>query len=261
MILSFKGKSDLLFRICVIAAAVLTTSTSYAGFSAQSTSDDSVTEAQASARDATSLSAREQEILSQFHEPAEARGTSEQSFSGLIRKQTEHFAKGQSIPKNLLAKALAYYHENYNSISNRTYLAVVDLSAASSSKRLHILNMKTGAVVHLHVAHGSGSDPNNDGYASLFGNTFNSEMSSLGFYRTAEIYQGVHGRSLRLDGLSSTNSNVRERAVVIHGADYVREANVKAGRSWGCFAVAMGQRNKVIDLLKGGAIIYAGLSR
>ena len=251
MISPLKWKNDFLSQFCfVVTCAALLAFSSRASATSDFTSDDPVTEARATSIDASSLTAREKENLQQFHESEE--------FANAYTNEAASFAHGQSIPKNLLAKALAYYHENYDSIENHTYLAVVDLSVRSSQKRMHILNMKTGAVIHLHVAHGSGSDPNNDGYATVFGNTFDSEMSSLGFYKTAEIYSGVHGRSLRLDGLSLTNSNVRERAVVIHGADYVREANIKAGRSWGCFAVAMAQRNKVIDLLKGGAIIYAG---
>jgi hypothetical protein len=113
-------------------------------------------------------------------------------------------------------------------------------------------------VKSIHVAHGKGSDSNNDGYATNFSNKVNSEASSLGFYLTAETYHGNHGLSLRLDGLSSTNSKARERSVVLHGADYVREAEVKAGRSWGCPAVSMALRGDVIELLKGGSLIFAG---
>jgi hypothetical protein len=111
------------------------------------------------------------------------------------------------------------------------------------------------------VAHGSGSDKANDGYAEKFSNVSGSNASSLGFYMTAETYNGKHGLSLRLDGLSSTNSNVRARAVVIHGASYVSDSDIKAGRSWGCPAVSMASKDKVIKMLKGGSIIYAGLSK
>jgi len=120
--------------------------------------------------------------------------------------------------------------------------------------------MSTGAVLSLHVAHGMGSDKNNNGYAESFGNTSGSEKSSLGYYRAAETYIGVHGLSLRLDGLSSSNSNVRSRAIVIHPALYVIDANIKQGRSWGCLAIPYADRDKVIGLLKGGSIIYAGLA-
>lgn len=66
--------------------------------------------------------------------------------------------------------------------------------------------------------------------------------SSLGVYRTAETYQGKHGYSLRLDGLSpGQNSNARKRAIVVHGADYASPRHLrkydKLGRSWGCPAL------------------------
>jgi len=121
--------------------------------------------------------------------------------------------------------------------------------------------MKSGAVQAVHVAHGSGSDPRNTGRATVFSNEDGSNCSSLGYYLTAETYDGKHGYSCRMDGLSTTNSNVRERAVVIHGADYVHDSDVKQGRSWGCFALAMTMRTSVIDRLKGGSLIYAGRSQ
>lgn len=85
--------------------------------------------------------------------------------------------------------------------------------------------------------------------------------TSLGFYRTGKIYIGKHGPSLRLDGLSTTNSNARDRAIVIHGADYVQEEGRIQGRSWGCPAVAQNNRESVIERLKGGSLLYATLEK
>jgi len=165
------------------------------------------------------------------------------------------------VPSKLKTAALAYYQANASRITNKTYLSVVDFSANSKYARLFIINMNSGAVTELHVAHGSGSDPNNDGYATLFSNTSGSHMSSLGFYLTAESYNGKHGLSLRIDGLSSTNSNVRARAVVIHGATYVYDKDTQAGRSDGCFAVSMAEHTTVVNELKNGSLLYANLSQ
>jgi hypothetical protein len=120
--------------------------------------------------------------------------------------------------------------------------------------------MAKGSVRAIHVAHGSGSDPKKSGYARSFSNVPNSKKSSLGFYKVSETYNGKHGRSAKMDGLSSTNSNVRRRAIVLHGSDYVKENGSKPGRSQGCFAIAKALKDGVIDQLMGGAIIYAGLS-
>ncbi len=161
------------------------------------------------------------------------------------------------IRTSILENAIVYYDANKSRTKNSAYLTVLDFSLPSNKQRLHVINMKTGTVWSLHVAHGKGSDANHDAYAEKFSNTSGSNASSLGAYLTAETYSGGKGYSLRLDGLSTTNSQARGRAIVIHGASYVQDANVKQGRSWGCPAVSMANRTKLIDMIKGGSIIFA----
>jgi len=88
-----------------------------------------------------------------------------------------------------------------------------------------------------------------------------SKASSLGVYKTGEIYSGKHGKSLKLYGLSPTNSNVYERGIVIHPSPYVKEADVKPGRSWGCMAFDYKVSGDVINMLRDGALIYANRVR
>jgi hypothetical protein len=164
------------------------------------------------------------------------------------------------VPSQSLAEAVLYFDKNKTKIANKNYLAVIDFNKNSRDKRFYIINMTTGAVWNIHVAHGKGSDPDFDGYARSFSNVSGSNATSLGYYVTAETYSGDHGLSLRLDGLSTTNSNARDRAIVIHGASYVQEADRVQGRSWGCPAVAMENRDRVVSLLKNGALIYATLA-
>lgn len=172
----------------------------------------------------------------------------------------QHLDPKRLVPNNLLAKAVLYYDANKSKIQNQNYLAVIDFSKKSTLTRFFIINLKSGEVWALHVSHGKGSDPGHDGIAESFSNVSGSNQSSLGFYKGAETYSGKHGYSLRLDGLSTTNSRARARAIVIHGADYVQESSVIQGRSLGCPAVSMSVRTEVINRLKNGAIIYAGLS-
>lgn len=167
---------------------------------------------------------------------------------------------GPGIPPDLKRKALAYFNSNTEKIRNRRFIGVVDFAKHSSRQRFWILDVQTGAEHAMRVAHGSGSDPDGDGYATKFSNTHNSHSSSLGFYVTGPLYTGKHGKSMRLVGLSSTNSNALARAVVVHESAYVREANVRQGRSWGCLAVSRTEIANVLASLKGGALIYAGLS-
>lgn len=162
------------------------------------------------------------------------------------------------IAPKLLKTALDYYAANLTKIKNKNFLSVVDFTLYAGKARFFVIDMKTGAVKALHVSHGAGSDPSGTGYAKIFSNTPGTNASSLGIYQTAETYVGKHGLSLKMDGLSSTNSKVRARAIVIHAADYVTETG-KAGRSWGCFAFSPESISYVITNLKGGSIIYAGL--
>ena len=169
-----------------------------------------------------------------------------------------HLDPDQLVPKNLLKEAIAYFDSHLEKIKNQRLMGVIDFKQHNSKERFYIIDMESGRVETYLTAHGKNSDPDYDGYATKFSNTPDSLMSSLGFYLTAETYNGQNGYSLRLDGLSSTNSNARARAIVIHGADYVKPGK-KIGRSYGCPALEMRYHQDLIDRLKGGALLYAAL--
>jgi hypothetical protein len=166
------------------------------------------------------------------------------------------------VPQNLFNTALTYYQANLPNIPKPQYLTIVDFTKWSGNVRMWIIDMHTGTVESaLHVAHGSGSDPQNTGYAVSFGNVPNSYKSSLGFYLTTDITEaGPHGPELVIDGLSTTDSNARARGILVHSATYVYDQNVQAGRSEGCFAFPQAHRDHVIGELRGGTLLYAGLS-
>jgi len=162
----------------------------------------------------------------------------------------------KKIPEKMLREALDYYQNNLNKIKNKDVLTIINFKEHNSKERLFLIDMNTGDVETYLVAHGKNSDKNYDGFAESFSNAINSLQSSLGYYLTAETYNGDNGYSLRLDGLSTTNSNARERAIVIHGADYVTPGN-KIGRSYGCPAVEQRYHQLIIDRIKNGSLIYA----
>ncbi|MBF0547678.1 MAG: murein L,D-transpeptidase catalytic domain family protein [Candidatus Riflebacteria bacterium] len=196
-------------------------------------------------------------LLAQFQEP----NLTPQQIAEIL-SQYKFVDPQHVIPQALLNRALVYFDVNKNLISNQHCLSVVNFSEESRKVRFHIINMTTGEVVSIRVAHGIGSDPKNTGYAVQFGNTPESHMSSLGIYLTAETYKGENGDiRCRLDGLSKTNSNVRDRNIVIHGADYVEDANIKPGRSWGCLATSRENHERVVNELKEGSIIFAGTTK
>ena len=162
------------------------------------------------------------------------------------------------VPRKLLEEAVAYYDEHIDEISNQRVMGVIDYKQHNSKERFYVIDMESGRVETYLTAHGKNSDPDFDGYATKFSNVHDSNTTSLGFFLTAETYYGSNGYSLRLDGLSATNSNARSRAIVIHGAEYV-SPGPKIGRSYGCPAVEMRYHKALIDQIKGGALLYAGL--
>lgn len=177
------------------------------------------------------------------------------------RAKYSHIDPTKMIPTKLREDALAYFDANKKNFANQSYIAIINFSAHSSKPRFYLVNMTSGKVQAYRTAHGKGSDTNNDGYAERFSNTSGSEMSSLGYYRVAETYNGKYGYSVRLDGLSSTNSKARARAIVIHPAPYVSESSGRAGRSWGCPALDGKYSAGIISALKNGAMLYANLNK
>jgi hypothetical protein len=109
------------------------------------------------------------------------------------------------------------------------------------------------------VAHGRNSG---DNMATRFSDAMESRESSIGLFRTADTYTGHNGYSLRLDGLEpGFNGHARDRAIVMHGAPYVNEAvaksNGRLGRSWGCPALREAVARNVIDMVRGGGVIFS----
>jgi hypothetical protein len=172
-----------------------------------------------------------------------------------------HLDPHHEVSPDLLEKAVLYFDANQDKFSNRAFITVIDFRLHSSEPRFFVINLQTGLVEKYRTAHGSGSDTDDDGIAESFSNVIGSGASSLGYARTAEVYSGAFQRSIRLDGLSVTNSNFRERAVVVHGWDRVVEQPIKQGLSLGCPALDWSVKDHIIDQIKEGSLILFGMSR
>lgn len=166
---------------------------------------------------------------------------------GLSRNALEHGLKA--------ARCAAHMNK-----SSSPLLTIIDYSKQSGKRRMWVLDIERDELVYNEwVAHGVNSG---NAKATRFSNRMNSRKTSLGVYRTAETYFGKHGYSLKLDGLDgSYNNRARERAIVIHGADYVDSASARktgrVGRSWGCPALRKSVSRKVINTIKGGSLVVA----
>ncbi|PRZ25114.1 murein L,D-transpeptidase catalytic domain family protein [Flavobacterium granuli] len=144
-------------------------------------------------------------------------------------------------------------------VISKNILTLIDFSLSSNAKRLWVIDLNTNTILYNSlVAHGRNTG---DEFAASFSNAAQSFKSSLGFYATGEIYIGKHGKSLRLDGLEKgINSNARDRAVVIHGADYVSDSfiknNKRLGRSLGCPAVPLQLVDDIIQTIKDKSCLF-----
>ena len=143
--------------------------------------------------------------------------------------------------------------------SERPILTIVDFNKKSSQKRLWIVDLeKNKLLFNTLVAHGQGSGGD---MATNFSNLADSHQSSLGFYITSETYFGKHGLSMKLEGMDKGyNTNARDRAVVIHGAEYVSQSFInqhgRLGRSHGCPALPVELTKTIIDTIKGQTCLY-----
>ena len=170
-------------------------------------------------------------------------------------------ANNLSLPKfdSFLAAFQGYELLKLQGKISNEILTIVDFSLSSTVERMWVIDMKTQKVIlQSLVAHGRNSGTE---FATKFSNTNESFQSSLGFYVTGEEYQGKHGTSLRLDGMEAgINDNARNRAVVIHGADYVSEKLAKAqgyiGRSLGCPAVPYKVHKELIETIKDKSCVF-----
>lgn len=138
-------------------------------------------------------------------------------------------------------------------------LTIIDFSLSSNSKRMWIVDMnKLEIIHHTIVAHGRNSG---DEFARKFSNRPSSYKSSLGFYLTGDIYYGMHGMSLYLDGMEpGVNDKARKRTIVMHSAGYVSEKFIRSygrlGRSFGCPSIPVENHEKIISMLSGRSCLY-----
>lgn len=170
--------------------------------------------------------------------------------------------RGTGLKLSVYRKALIGYQNmkhNKHLSPNKSVLTIVDFTKSSKHKRLWVIDLKTKKLLfHSLVAHGQGSGGD---MAVAFSNNPNSYQSSVGFYVTAQTYQGKHGLSLKLAGQDAGyNTNAMKRAIVVHGADYVSKDFIKRqgrlGRSQGCPALPTDLNEKIINIIKDRTCLY-----
>ena len=138
-------------------------------------------------------------------------------------------------------------------------VTLIDYSLPADQKRLWVIDMAHDHVLwQTYVSHGLNSGLLKTRY---FSNQINSRSSSLGAYIAGPVYQGRHGSSVRLQGISpGLNDQAEARAIVLHGAWYVSPNFIhhygRPGRSWGCPAVPMADIQRLIYYVSHQNLVY-----
>ena len=192
-----------------------------------------------------------------------------------VQSATDRSRPQHRIDQKLLGEALGSYakhHCSYGRTAGPAIIIVVDFAKRSDEPRMYRIDLRDGRGIDepILVAHGIGSDPNDDGIADAFSDVKDSLMSSLGPARGSEIYVGINGRSLRLDGLEAANMSMRARDIVVHSyspttmryfnGELLIARGGRPGTSEGCFVVEPYKRDLVMQTLVDGGFLYAGYS-
>lgn len=166
------------------------------------------------------------------------------------------------VRKELMDRAMAALDIHHARIPNRDRMYLVDFKRHSGEERLYEVDLHAGTVKALRTSHGRGSDPDHIGFARNFSNVPESYCSSVGSYVTAGPSWGpAQGPNVLLDGLEYSNDKARDRAIIVHGADYAdpdflaREG--KLGRSYGCFSVAHADLPDLRERMGQGRLLFA----
>lgn len=166
------------------------------------------------------------------------------------------------VRPDLMSRAMAALDIHHHRIALRDRMYLVDFQKFSGDQRLFEVDLIGGRVTAFRTSHGRGSDPEHSGFARAFSNTPDSYMSSVGAYATAGAGWGSQqGPNVLLDGLEYSNSLARDRAIIVHGADYAdpdflaREG--KLGRSYGCFSTAHTDLPMLRERMGEGRLLFA----
>lgn len=155
-------------------------------------------------------------------------------------------------PDSLIAKDYTFTHTealafcNDKNFSNDFYF-LVDLGQHSGKNRFYVYDFKQKKVIHQNlVTHGMCDrfEENPDKHKKVkFSNRVDSHCSSAGKYKIGKRDYSSWGIKVKywLEGLEETNSNARDRVVVLHSWTAVANDEIYpdySPLSWGCPAVS-----------------------
>jgi hypothetical protein len=106
-----------------------------------------------------------------------------------------------------------------------TYCFLVDMSIHSGRKRFFVYDLETNRVIMSGlVSHGSCNGIFLE--QAKFSNAPGGNCTSEGKYKIGEKYRGQYGKSYKMYGLESTNSNAYRRAIVLHAYSCIPDEEI-----------------------------------
>jgi hypothetical protein len=145
------------------------------------------------------------------------------------------------------------------------YGFIADMGLRSGKKRFFVVDLNSMSVINSGiVAHGRGSErfTLNKQYSNIPG----SRCTSLGLYKVGSAYEGSFGRSFKLYGLETRNSNAFRRSIVLHTMNSIPydEIDFPIAQTEGCPSLApkfMEELNPVIHKAQKPVLLYVFDSR
>ena len=134
-------------------------------------------------------------------------------------------------------------------VPDRRHVVVIDYDRSLFAERLFVVDMKRRSIIlRSRVSHAMNSGKI---FAGDFSNTPETRKSCIGAFKTGETYYGRFGYALRIDGLErGVNHNARRRSIVFH------DFEAPIAYSEGCFITPPEVNRQLIDLIKGGSLVY-----
>lgn len=180
--------------------------------------------------------------------PRNERATLETSAAAALYDKTANEKK--ALLKKLNARAAKLKRFAIRKGYSSKYGFLIDMSISSGKKRFFVYDLQKDSVLHAGlVAHGSCNQAFRR--TAHFSNQTGAGCTSDGMYKVGYPYHGRFGRSYKLFGLDSSNSNAFKRAVVLHAYDCVpdEETPVPLCNSLGCPMISYNFRDTIAAII------------
>ncbi len=139
---------------------------------------------------------------------------------------------------------------------NQNIAFMIDYSLHSGLKRFFVVDLKSNKFINKGlVCHGNCKGENDSDYSKVFSNINNSYCTSLGMSVVGERAYSKWGKNFKywLNGLETTNSNMKDRVVVLHAWEGVADNTIypkSLATSFGCPTISINFLDSLDVILK-----------